>query len=85
MAGTSASSHCLPVSCSVPKMRRMTSICVMRTARTISASAVQFRCRLSNVSPVSAVAVTLLAWKADATMSSENAVSPIDEPIATLS
>ena len=34
---------------------------------------------------MSAVAVTLLAWKAEATMSSENAVSPIDEPIATLS
>ena len=56
----------------------------MSTASTNSASAVQFRCRLSNVSVVNAVAVTLRPWKAAVMSSSENAVSPIEVPTATL-
>ena len=56
----------------------------MSTASTSSARPVQFRFLLSKVSTVSAVAVTLLAWKAAATMSNENAVTPIEEPIPGL-
>jgi len=52
---------------------------------TSSARPVQFRFLLSKVSTVSAVAVTLLASNAAATMSSENAVTPIEEPIPGLS
>ncbi len=53
----------------------------MSTASTSSATAVQFRFRLSNVSVVSVVAVTLRAWNAEAMRSSENAVTPIEVPI----
>ena len=72
-------------SSTVSNTRRRTSICVMSTASTNSARAVRFRFRLSKVSTVSAEAVTLRAWKADTTSSSENAVSPIEVPTATLS
>ena len=84
-AGTRASAHCGNESSTVPKILRRTSIWVMSTARTNSARAVQFRCRLSKVSVVNVVAVTLRAWKAAVMRSSENAVTPIEVPTATLS
>jgi hypothetical protein len=56
----------------------------MSTASTSSATPVHFRFLLSKVSTVSTVAVTLLASKAATTMSSENAVTPIEEPIPGL-
>ncbi len=55
----------------------------MSTARTNSPSAVQLRCGLSNVSVAMAVAVTLRAWNAAVMSISENAVTPIDVPMAT--
>ena len=69
----------------MPKIRRRTSIWVISTASTSSARAVQLRCRLSKVSVVNVVAVTLRAWKAAVIRRSENAVTPIEVPTATLS
>ena len=56
---------------------------MISTASTTSTSAVQFSLGLSKVSIRSALAVTLLAWNAATTIISENAVTPMDEPMGS--
>ena len=65
----------------VSKIRRISSSWVISTASTTSTTAVQFSFGLSKVSIRNALAVTLRAWNAATTIISENAVTPIDEPI----